>query len=239
MTVTLEQLKREAVWRAEFVPPNLDKLAQNLRAAFRLETGDVGTIGDHRHLKGYHRSRAWIQQSNYCTNRSYSVTETTSNRYKGNDNWISGMDIAGSEAQLRMIYTRLRNAMDDGRVPWVRQTILEDDPWHVHLSFDRGHVNDDHTYLFRIITGTVPTGGPMTTISLQVPVLREGAQGLDVSTAQGLLNARGFDVKIDGDFGPYTDKATRAMQKAFKAEHVDGVWGPETWTIALTRKDTR
>lgn len=93
------------------------------------------------------------------------------------------------------------------------------------------------------IRGTVikpPSGNGWTAVMIDnMPSLREGDNGEDVQTWQGILNARGQSVKMDSDFGPATKKATIAVQKRYGAESVDGVVGPETWTIGLRRKDLR
>ncbi len=72
-----------------------------------------------------------------------------------------------------------------------------------------------------------------------MPVIKKGDNGPHVKTAQALLTARGFWPRggIDGDFGDDTDHQTRQMQTHLGAEIVDGVWGPETWTIGLTGRD--
>lgn len=239
MSPTLEDLKKEAVFRQEFVPPNLATLARDLHLALMLEPSAIGTIGDYRHLRGYHRSRAWIRQSQYCTSRSYSVTETVGNMDGGDDNWISGLDIVAGRAKSILIRDRLTFAREQGRLPNVRQIILEDDPWHVHISIDRAHANDTHTTLFMAITGTLPKENPVSTFPITMPSLREGSEGEDVQTAQALMVARGFTVKIDGEFGPKTKAMVKQMQAHYRAEAIDGVFGPETWTIALMRRDAR
>ncbi len=74
---------------------------------------------------------------------------------------------------------------------------------------------------------------------MALPQIKQGATGAHVRTAQALATARGHTTAIDGDFGPKTKAATEAMQRAYGAEEVDGIWGPETWTIGITGKDTR
>lgn len=74
---------------------------------------------------------------------------------------------------------------------------------------------------------------------MALPTIRRGDDGANVRTAQGLLVARGHATAVDGDFGPDTEAKTRAMQQRYGAEHVDGVWGPETWTIGVTGRDSR
>lgn len=66
------------------------------------------------------------------------------------------------------------------------------------------------------------------------PVLRAGARGVDVTTAQDLLAAAGHPVHADGVFGPATTRALKAFQKS---RHLtpDGVIGPRAWAaLAVT-----
>lgn len=237
MMPSIEELFSERVWNDQIVPRNLGMLSRRLRDHYNASVSQIGTIGDARHLRGYHRSRAWILQSKHCTSRTYSVSETIGNRHGGNDNWVSGIDLVLGRATSRTIYERLQHAKRLGRLPQIRQILLETNPWHVHLSIDRAHADDNHDQLFSLIVGRISPGGPMSTFSLTMPVLKEGMEGDDVRTAQGLLCARGHVVKIDGKFGPKTQHETRQMQIDYGAELIDGIWGPETWTIAVTRAD--
>jgi N-acetyl-anhydromuramyl-L-alanine amidase AmpD len=60
-------------------------------------------------------------------------------------------------------------------------------------------------------------------------MLRKGDSGNSVRQLQTKLEAGGFyKGKLDGDFGPATDTAVRALQKA-KGLTVDGKVGPKTW----------
>lgn len=235
--LTYEQLRAEQVWRDQVEPPELRTLRQELEKYYDPSKTNIGTYGDNRHVKGYHRSRAWILGSKYCENRTYSVTETEGNRSGGNENWISAIDITVGQARSVAIAHRLNVAKGNGALPYVRQIILERDPWHVHVSLDRAYANVRHTVLFEVITGTYAVRERLVSVNLQLPVLRDGADGGHVRTAQALLTARGFPTKMDGDFGTHTEEQTRAMQRRYGAEKVDGVWGPETWTIAVTGED--
>lgn len=59
--------------------------------------------------------------------------------------------------------------------------------------------------------------------------LKLGDQGPDVAKLQTILRQKGFDPgNPDGKFGPRTDAALRAFQKA-NGLTVDGVCGPATW----------
>lgn len=57
--------------------------------------------------------------------------------------------------------------------------------------------------------------------------VRLGSTGEAVRLVQAYSNAFWYALKVDGDFGPATDKAVRAFQKRAGIE-VDGVVGPQT-----------
>ena len=61
------------------------------------------------------------------------------------------------------------------------------------------------------------------------PALRQGSRGAAVSQLQSRLRAHGYNVSVDGDFGPATANAVRSFQRA-KGLGVDGVVGPATWS---------
>ncbi len=54
----------------------------------------------------------------------------------------------------------------------------------------------------------------------------------DVKLFQKAMVKRHYKLKVDGQFGPETEKVTRAFQKAKKLKLVDGIVGPETWKAA-------
>lgn len=235
--VTYAQLRTEPAWNEQFVPPNLLALAARLEAFYDSGVANIGVYGDNRHLKGYHRSRRWIRESRYCTNRTYSIVETLGNRDGGDSNWISAIDIILGQSRSEQVWRRVNAAKVAGRISYILQHLLERDPWHVHLSIDRAYANHNFDELYAIITGTPHPGGNTVSFQIEMPVLREGAEGSNVITAQALLNARGFETAEDGQFGTHTDSQTRAMQTRYGAEAVDGIWGPETWTIGITGED--
>lgn len=235
--VTYDELRQEPAWNAEFIPEGLARLRIDTLNYFGWPGERIGIIGDNRHLAFYHRSRRWIAESQYCTNRSASVTETEGNRTGGNPNAVAGMDIITNQATALAMWIRINTAKVAGRLPQLRQVILESNPAHVHLSFDRGHLDDDHSLLFQLITNQQSGGQPMVTVRAEMPELRQGSQGDHVKTWQMLCNRRGATLSVDGEFGPKTHAATRAVQQNFGAESVDGIVGPETWVIGLAGED--
>ena len=65
-------------------------------------------------------------------------------------------------------------------------------------------------------------------------ILKKGAKGAEVRELQDLLVKKGFDLVIDGDFGPKTFSAVKAFQSQNLDQDgrplaVDGVVGPLTW----------
>ncbi len=234
---TLEQLQQESVWRDERVPNSLQEARALLLDHYDWPNWRIGTIGDHKHTKGSHRSRNWIRFSRHCTNRTYSVSETWGNRNGGNGNEIAGMDIITNEVHVRQIDARLRTAKAQGKIPFVWQIILESGPWHNHIGFDRGALNFDPRILFDVITGASNGGTKMVTVNATMPELKEGSEGPHVITWQYLCTRHGFPLKSDGEFGPLTRNATVELQKKYGAEYIDGMVGPETWVIGLAGED--
>lgn len=72
-----------------------------------------------------------------------------------------------------------------------------------------------------------PTGD-----SLVFPTLKRGSTGQGVRNLQGLLLAAGRATRIDGDFGPNTEKAVRGYQAAAGLT-VDGLAGTNTFRRLL------
>lgn len=70
-----------------------------------------------------------------------------------------------------------------------------------------------------------------------LPTLKRGDRGEHVQTLQALLVARSHPEvapggRLDGEFGPTTEKAVRAVQK-WGGVKVDGEVGPKTWPVLL------
>uniref|UniRef100_B8HTA9 Peptidoglycan-binding domain 1 protein n=1 Tax=Cyanothece sp. (strain PCC 7425 / ATCC 29141) TaxID=395961 RepID=B8HTA9_CYAP4 len=70
--------------------------------------------------------------------------------------------------------------------------------------------------------------------ALTGPVLYPWDAGPAVFELQELLNAHGFRLKLDGDFGAKTETAVGEFQRRYGLR-VDGIVGPQTW-VALKQK---
>ena len=72
-------------------------------------------------------------------------------------------------------------------------------------------------------------GTPMPQPPASWPVVKSGQRGVDVSTVQLLLTARGHATAADGIFGSGTAAQVKAFQRA-NGLTADGVVGSDTWT---------
>ena len=63
-----------------------------------------------------------------------------------------------------------------------------------------------------------------------MPLIKRGSKGSAVLQLQKMLNAKGYKLTEDGDFGSKTEAAVKAYQKANGLE-VDGEVGPMTWGV--------
>jgi peptidoglycan hydrolase-like protein with peptidoglycan-binding domain len=71
--------------------------------------------------------------------------------------------------------------------------------------------------------GPAPNPDPSTR-----PTIRQGSSGPDVEYLQGRLIDFGYNLTVDGDFGPMTASAVRSFQNS-SGLTADGIVGPATW----------
>jgi len=82
-------------------------------------------------------------------------------------------------------------------------------------------------------SGSVTVSAPKTEVKSEVVVapkqilLRRGDKGAEVRAVQSELKKHGHNIALDGDFGPATETAVKAFQKAHGLS-VDGIVGPNT-----------
>lgn len=172
---TLTQLQAEVWWGRESIPPAIATLRSRLLSFWGIPSANIGIKGNTAHLAGYHRSYAWVKNSRWCNSRSYSTSETPGNRSPGNPNWACALDISLPNSKLLPMCQRVDRAVrsgtlekvtewygnrdGDGRVDGydnIHNRVASSDSshlWHLHLSFDRGRANEDHSDLYEVLTG--------------------------------------------------------------------------------------
>lgn len=75
-------------------------------------------------------------------------------------------------------------------------------------------------------------GQPMASVSAEA--LRVGDQGPEVMAVQQALSNAGYELEVDGKFGPATEAALKEYQRDYGLE-VDGLAGAEVYRLLLDR----
>lgn len=91
-------------------------------------------------------------------------------------------------------------------------------------------LNDKHHTATAVTNGIQSDGS--TPMAATMPLIKRGSKGDAVKKLQQILNTKGYKLSVDGDFGPATEAAVKAYQKANHLE-VDGEVGPMTWGVLL------
>ena len=91
-------------------------------------------------------------------------------------------------------------------------------------------LNDKHHTATAVTNGVSAGTGEITASAM--PLIKKGSKGSAVLQLQKMLNAKGYKLTEDGDFGNKTEAAVKAYQKANGLE-VDGEVGPITWAALL------
>lgn len=141
--------------------------------------------------------------------------------------------LASKDDRIKYVISNRRIASGkDGPKPWVWRPYTGKNPHnhHTHLSVtDAGADRTDPWNIDLDVTlkqSVKPTSRPVN------PVLALGTKGVDVERMQKALIAHGASIISDSDFGPKTEAALVAFQKAMGLVP-DGRCGPYTWDALL------
>ena len=88
-------------------------------------------------------------------------------------------------------------------------------------------LNDQH-HTATAVTNGVNSGNGSVSPAASMPLIKKGSKGSAVLQLQKILNSKGYKLSEDSDFGPATEAAVKAFQKANHLE-TDGEVGPLTW----------
>jgi hypothetical protein len=255
---TLAQLKAEPEWRAEITPPTLVQLGNRLADYFGFPRTNIGIRGNAAHLRGYHRSRRWIKNSVWCTSRTYSVSRTAGDRSGGDSDACSALDVTfATTAQLIAACRRLDRAVRAGKLEKItewygnkggdsrvdgydnvaNQVASSDEShlWHLHMSFDRGRVLEDHSDVYEILTGDDVN------LTDRVPWFSQGQRDRMVAAgypATGLTVATLLTYTFEGARGrALDDDELAAVEAAAQAGATAGVLASvDTFVAAVVEK---
>lgn len=90
-------------------------------------------------------------------------------------------------------------------------------------------VSKDPNVLCRRYFTRTPNVDDFSTVMSRLPVLRQGSSGTCVRTLQQQLEFKGYNLNIDGSFGPATRDAVIKFQQR-RGLTQDGIVGRATWT---------
>ncbi len=143
----------------------------------------------------------------------------------GNRKYIS-IEICYSKSGGSRFEIAMKNAA------WLTAKLLKDYGWNIsnvkkHQDFSGKYcphrILDDYGWDYFLNLVRTEMGE-----SCEEPILKKGSTGEAVKRLQARLNELGFDLAVDGSFGPNTLSAVKEFQSRAGLE-VDGSVGPLTW----------
>lgn len=154
---------------------------------------------------------------------------------------IHGLDASKLAEEIRLSGDpRVNYVISNGRIAnsgkaWRTYTGANAHTKHCHISVHQKAALYDDAKPWKIDGAvTAPQTGVPVVVPQVRPLLKKGSKGDYVRLLQEWLNAHGYGLKVDGDFGKLTDAAVRAFQKA-KGLVVDGLVGSKTWAALEPR----
>ena len=142
-------------------------------------------------------------------------------------------------------YSTLRKGSSGDEVKKL-QTLLNQNGYSLTVDGQFGSATENAVELYQKAKGLNPDGivGTLTwgalldsapaqdSTPVRYPTLSIGAKGDDVRQLQTLLNAKGANLTVDGQFGPKTEAALMSFQAA-NGIAADGIAADSTWTALL------
>lgn len=213
-------------WR---LAKSLESLRQQVNgAAPKRSKASDGTFGDKAHAGRFSDHNP----DKYGVVRGLDITHDPKHGVDGNK--IAAALFAGRDPRLKyVIWDGRIMSGSKGPSPWQWRTYKGKNPHdkHIHISAlggEPGRIGDRGGNWE--LGDMTPDVGLLNVV--EPPVLRRGAEGEDVRLLQQLLVKWGAQIKPDAEFGPRTEAAVKAFQKA-KGLLADGIVGPYTWRALL------
>ncbi len=109
---------------------------------------------------------------------------------------------------------------------------------HIHVSLRHAASADNNATTWLGASTSPSKPKPVPTYPAFPGTLKRGMMNnANVKKFQAKLKQRGWDISVDGDFGPGTESVVKKFQKE-KRLVVDGLVGPGTWKSIFTSKVT-
>jgi hypothetical protein len=188
-----------------------------------------GTIGDARHATTASDHNPWVKiKENGKTMGIVTALDITDDVPHGVNAYRIALQLAANKDK-RIKYIISNGAISNPSVQggaWRPYKRPNGHYHHFHVSVHPDQKRFDDTSDWKLDFTDVPAKAPQTPKHEDPPVLALGAKGAAVGVLQKRLGFTGD--QVDEIFGPKTDKAVRAFQKAAGLT-VDGVVGVYTW----------
>lgn len=208
----------------------IDRLRAQINERFPIRNkASDGTIGDEAHKSKSSDHNAWIPGRD--GKRIVSAIDITHDPVHGLDCHILAQQLIDSrDRRIKyIIWNRRIIAGRDGPSPWVwRNFGGAPHTHHLHLSVEdsEDRYDDASDWKFGLFASPEQVNAK---VAPPLPQLRNGMTGTPVKLLQQALNDQiDARLKVDGDFGPVTDRVVRIFQKE-KGLVADGIVGAYTW----------
>lgn len=212
-------------WR---LAKSLAQLVKQINAAApRRDISSDGGIGDAEHATRNSDHNPWVKDGSMGIVRAYDITHDP-------DDGVNAGAIAEAiraSGDPRVDYIIWNWKIANSGQPWRKYNGKNGHTHHFHVSVDTSKSLYDDTRPWQI--GMASAGIVERAVAavqkvvapkpLKYPTLKRGSKGADVRKLQATLK-----IKVDGDYGPATEAAVRAAQKAHQII-ADGICGPYTW----------
>ena len=210
-----------ATWR---VASSLDLLLKEINtfAPNRSKASD-GSIGDAAHASRSSDHNPYIKDSNGVP--VVRARDFTHDPARGFDSYEFARSLAKSnDPRIRYIISNGEIYTPSVARAWRKYNGSNPHDHHAHVSVSETEALFDSMADWKWEAGYKATPGDRP-LQLQItdPVLKRGAKGDDVHRLQTLLG-----IKVDGDFGPATERAVKAFQTS-RSLTSDGIVGLYTW----------
>jgi hypothetical protein len=232
----------ESYWGREIVTDALNNLFHRCCDHFGSNPLGGGTKGNAAHTTGRHRSREWVSNSAFCTDRTYGTVDKRDR--DGNPRYIRAMDVKLTPAQMRDVCHRLDNAVRGGRLPQVAEWFGTFDNRNVvgwyeghPSSADSSHLEHVHVGMWTVYADDVPaldeifevmTGDDVSDL---FPKFGDKSEG--VKYLQRRLVRLGYltTAQIDGTYGAVTTAAVKKYRSDHKVDVVGDGKSVTGWMV--------
>jgi hypothetical protein len=188
-----------------------------------------GTIGDAAHASRSSDHNPWVMDGKTGIVTGMDLTHDPAHGIDSER--LAEALLASRDSRIKYVISNKKIASGSaGPKPWEWRVYTGKNAHnhHVHLSVKADKASYDSTTPWAIDLTVARSKAEKPVSKPKNPLLVIGNKGPDVARLQKLLIVAGAKLTADSDFGPKTEAAVKAFQKARKLV-ADGKVGPQTW----------